>query len=75
MRIVHVQVYYRMRWNIGGTLIWQIAKILCFADFNIGGGRPRRWFEYIGLHMSEIIWRINIGGPYQNRQSTKLKLC
>ena len=33
-------IRYRIKWNIGSTLIWQITKILCFVDLILGVDAP-----------------------------------
>ena len=65
-------MWYCIRWNIGGTLIWQIAKILCIVDLMLvvdARGRDLNTLVYIWVKS------FYIGSPYQNRQSAKLKIC
>ena len=65
---------YRIRRNIGGALIWQCAESSCLADFNIGGEARGHVSNTLVYTQMKSFRGFNIGGPYQNRQSAKLKI-
>ena len=65
---------YRIRRNIGGALIWRSAENSRLADFKIGGEARGHVSNTLVYTRMKSFRGFNIGGPYQNRQSAKLKI-
>ena len=53
---------------------WRIAKILCFADLILAVDASGHDSNTLGYTWVKSVCRFNIAGPYQNRQSAKLKI-
>ena len=70
---IHNYILYRIRCIIGGTLIWRIAKIPCFADLILAVNAHGHDSNTLVYTWVKSFCDFNIGGPYQNRRSAKLK--
>ena len=66
---------YHIRRNIGGTLIWRCAESSRLADFNIGSEARGHVSNTLVYTWMKSFCGFNIGDPYQNCQSAKLKIC
>ena len=76
MKLIHAGVLYEycIRRNIGGALIWRCAENSCSADFNIGDEARGHVSNTLIYTQMKSFRGFNIGSPYQNRQSAKLKI-
>ena len=56
---------YHIRWNIGGTLIWWIAKILCFVDLILAVDDYSPDSNTLVYTWEKGFCRFNIDSPYK----------